>query len=918
MKKGFKPEPKNHSEVSKNIILYCFNTENTTLLKQTLSQLGNSQFSFQILLNEKLQGKELELNQNIEWVNEIKLFEIIAQNPNAYFVAFDCNNINKNFAIEAWLKKALKNDIDNKIILPELKKVGLKEKLNSELRFALTHLDTNSSFAPAAILPINNAANILFQTQSLAEALVRAFRLNVPLQFVEGDFSFETKSKNIANAAISTIPNWWKWSFVQPFQEAKVLKNEENSHWRFVYHALLLVLFFVMPIASQYFAISGDEYIHHKQAEYVYNYFQTGDETALNQPKTLLHLYGQSFDLICYYFIQWFDIENVYEFRHFMNALFGFLGVFFVGYTASRFGGYLLGTVAILLITFSPVYFGHAMNNPMDIPFAAAFIMGIYYISKVVKHYPVFRWSHVFMIALSIGLAISLRIGGILLIPYMIMMFGLVFIEKIGLKNLLNFSTWKPHLRLIYAAVLATAIGYFLGILPWPYALQDPLANPKIALESFTNIETGINQLFEGKNIQSQNLPKHYLSKFIFITIPIAVILGVVLFFLGLFKNYKNQALTQYFFAFASFFPVVYIAYQGSNVYGGWRHVLFIYPPLILVSAIGWKFLMEIANKKAVKIAGFVIMLGLLALPARYMFANFPMHYIYFNETVGGLNKAYKNYETDYYANAILPLCDWLKNHEEFKNTKDTILITTNFGSSVTYYFRDYKHVKVRYSRYYNKSEQDWDYGIFYKGYIDDHQLNNGLWPTPGHIFVYNVDNAPMGAVVKRPSKEDKLGFDAFKQRRYQDAVGHFKNYLAINPKSEEVNAGLANAYLFSDSVSKALETANKSLEMHPDYLTAWDIKGRALLNLGRDAEAQQAFQRGIQLKVNYDAGYYFLAAISYNQKQFDTAINYLNQCLGYNQNFGPAYQLAGACFQMKGDMEKAKLYFDKAKQLGM
>ncbi|HEX7583691.1 MAG TPA: hypothetical protein VF373_03295, partial [Prolixibacteraceae bacterium] len=67
---------------------------------------------------------------------------------------------------------------------------------------------------------------------------------------------------------------------------------------KIIFLALAFAMLFVLLLISRDAGISGDEEVHYKQSEMVYNYFSTfgKDQSSLNTPETYLKYYGQSFD----------------------------------------------------------------------------------------------------------------------------------------------------------------------------------------------------------------------------------------------------------------------------------------------------------------------------------------------------------------------------------------------------------------------------------------------------------------------------------------------------------------------------------------------------------------------------------------------------------------------------------------------
>ena len=67
-----------------------------------------------------------------------------------------------------------------------------------------------------------------------------------------------------------------------------------------------------------------------------------------------------------------------------------------------------------------------------------------------------------------------------------------------------------------------------------------------------------------------------------------------------------------------------------------------------------------------------VILIVLLSVhPLKFMIANPPYFYLYYNQFVGGLKGAYANYETDYYYVSQTEASEWLIDYLKDKNITD-------------------------------------------------------------------------------------------------------------------------------------------------------------------------------------------------------------------------------------------------------
>jgi hypothetical protein len=101
------------------------------------------------------------------------------------------------------------------------------------------------------------------------------------------------------------------------------MKEARLKYIFYISSALLLIL---ILLGSKEAGITCDDVLHYDHSVSVYNYFAThGEDTsALNTPVTNLKYYGQSYDNLVTIFIKWFNIEDIYGFRHAMSALCSF------------------------------------------------------------------------------------------------------------------------------------------------------------------------------------------------------------------------------------------------------------------------------------------------------------------------------------------------------------------------------------------------------------------------------------------------------------------------------------------------------------------------------------------------------------------------------------------------------------------
>lgn len=743
------------------------------------------------------------------------------------------------------------------------------------------------------------------------------------------------------HALSSKLGNAWWW-----YNPLNMIQRKDV--WPLVFTLLALALSILMPWLSRDAAISGDEFTQYEYSKLTANYYQHlfGKEisvdtnalkgqkmvglaraAAVEAPENLatlvdqdkyMHLYGSSFDTFTTLIIRWLGTDSIYETRHLFNSLFGFLAVFFAALIIKRLtGSWKYGFIGMLALFFTPRLLGESFNNPKDIPFAAGYVMALYYLIKTFGQKNI-RISHALGLILGIGLAISVRVGGLLLLPITVMYAGLQYINHIGLNNFLKLR-WTDLWKHVKPVLFVLVFGYAAGVLPWPYALESPLEHPFKVLSEFSNYATSLRQLYDGKLYDSDLLPSSYLVRYLLISTPLFTLLGLLLFTILQGMRFRNFSSEVFLILFAAVFPVLYIYIQKSNVYGGLRQILFTIPPMVVLGVYGFYLLEQ--RLRSVKIAPAAVPAAaglLLVMPASFVARNHPLEYIYFNELSGGVAGAYGKYEMDYYLASLKPSSEWLIREVVSKNPDKKYTILTYGMDHVRYYFRNYPNVHVGYTRYDDRSKVDWDYAIFYNAHMDKERLLNGYYPPAGNVFSPTVDGKPVGIVLQRQSRADLEGMKAYKARNYILALEPLKASLKTDPYSCEVLTTIAECYLnlgqTDTSVNpalmdSALAYAGKSIAITPDYTPALNVAGLAKLQSNKLDEALQYFSTYEGIRPKDGAAYYYQALILARKNLLDMSIEKLNKGIVQNQMAPEFYSLGAQLYQAKGEAEQAKLY---------
>ncbi len=664
-----------------------------------------------------------------------------------------------------------------------------------------------------------------------------------------------------------------------------------------------------MLITSKDAGISGDEEVHYKQSEMVYQYFATQgeDKSSLSTPVTHLKYYGQAYDNLVTILIHWFSVEDIYTFRHFMSSVAGWLAIFITGLLAVSLGGYSAGVLGLVLFAVSPTFLGHAHNNLKDVPFALAYVATIFFMVRLFFFDKTSKTS-LLLLVFSIALAIGIRPGGLLVVAYLWFFVTLETAYRNRSTHRVDWTALRKRFLLITGISVS---GYLLGLILWPYALQNPVSNPWKSYQVMTHFPTTIRQIFEGNLIWSDLLPWYYLPKSMLITIPIIVWVGVVLFISFGWKLIKEMPVLYVFLVFALIFPPVFAIIKKSNLYGSWRHFLFIYPLLVVLAALGFNYVLLLFKSKVIKVAAVFIIILLAFHPFRFMVKNHPYYYLYYNQIAGGLKKAYGNYETDYYYHSVREATEWLVQHLEENNIKSAV-IGSNF--MISWHLRDHQEFKPVFFSWDKRSRADWDYAIVANSYILPYQLRNNIWPPQNAIHNISVEGVPVCTVLKRETKSDLEGINAFQAGENAAAIEKLSATAKADSTNETIYYFLGQAYAKSGKRAAADSAYKLSLKWHPQYEVS-------LFELGKSAEAKGDIEGAISY---YDklieANPKFLRAYILRAKFFpdtdrEKARKLLRYCLSINSRYVPAINALADTYR-DTEPSVAEKYYNLAKSI--
>ncbi len=760
-------------------------------------------------------------------------------------------------------------------------------------------------------------------------------------------------SKSVWNAITARI-NWFVTTPIKTFS-IKDLNRGNSGLYRLIFVSLCLFSLVLLPMLSFDFGTTWDEPEDRKYFTEVISYFQTGgeDTRALDENRKLHdHLvnYGPFVNLTCAFVEEYLSPFDTYETRHLVLSLFAFVGLLFTGLLARKTGTWRTAVIAILILLFTPVFWGHAANNQKDMPFMSFYIASIFYIVRFIQELPKVKTKTLVMTGLTMGILFSIRAGGLIVFAYLALFAGVRFLLAIYNKETKLPTQFRQYL---FNGVVAMGLAYFIGIILWPAALKDPFNHPFEALKNFEKFSlVHVYEIFEGARYYMKDYPWYYAPKMMLITLPLFVLGGLAIFIGSLKWKWRSYKLPIVIIeVFTLVFPLGYIIYKESSLYNSWRHVLFVLPSLIILSAIGWDSIISLKNKIA-RIAAPAVLAVLMGLVGLWMVQNHPYQYMYYNELVGGVKGAFGNYELDYWCQTPKEAIKWIQENEELPPGK-TKIISNNELFSIQYYsdcfqkngkelrenirqlevyndeidrLNHYKKEKIiteaehkaevdilvaerepikamvdslrnasiLWSRELNWNKDDWDYAIWTNRTLSPTALKKGYFPPKGTIHEIKVDGVTVGAIVKRENKDIYLANQMLNKRNYTEAERLLLDYIKYDSLEEEAYRTLGYTYLVQGRNDEAIKWCTKSLELCPENYFSHHFVGIAYL------QPVQMQKTGINVNAYLDSAdkHFKLSAI-------------------YKPNFSSSYDGQGDVAMAKGNTQLALKYYKEALTYG-
>lgn len=312
------------------------------------------------------------------------------------------------------------------------------------------------------------------------------------------------------------------------------------------------------------------------------------------------------------------------------------------GLLRKMFNSFQISALTTSLFFFTPRMFAESHYNNKDMVLLSLTICIFYFGWRLLEE-P--SWKLVVSFSLVGSLATNMKIIGLLI-------WGII-----GLYILCTMLYTHQFNRKIFAKILTCiALAVLLYILLTPACWPGPGEFIRYLVESAKNFRWNDYILFAGNmyNKNTTGMPWIYLPAIVLLTVPIGILFLTLIglgniFFLLVRKPQQIFSSVGYscVIILAGMLPLCYAVLSKTPVYNGWRHFYFCYGSVLVITAYGISFLLNLAKKHKNKVLTgpalwtyiFLLVVGILA--------NHPYEYAYYNLFAGAQIESV--YELDYW-----------------------------------------------------------------------------------------------------------------------------------------------------------------------------------------------------------------------------------------------------------------------------
>jgi len=322
---------------------------------------------------------------------------------------------------------------------------------------------------------------------------------------------------------------------------------------------------------------------------------------------------------------------------HLVNFLTFQLGVYLLYRLAKKWMSKPAAVISAALFAWQPLLWGHSFINPKDPPFLVFFLGAVCFgfeLADSIADDKNNKRSKVILSAFFLGIATSIRVLG----PLAGLLIGIYALGQIKKNNVFKFIKYLST----YAALTLLVI-----FITWPYLWANPLQKFIEVFGFMSDNPTQLKVLFLGNIYKADELPRRYLPVLLGLTLTEPVwftsLTGMAL---GFWKSNTKQRFALALSVLWLAIPATYVILRQPPMYDGFRHFLFMLPPVFIFAGFAFEKFVEILKSRWIILS---LSITLLAPGIHGALKLHPYEYAYYNSFTGGTSGAFRTYETEFW-----------------------------------------------------------------------------------------------------------------------------------------------------------------------------------------------------------------------------------------------------------------------------